>query len=160
MPHRSRTLCSARRLFAMNSYAQPHTRCHRGNMTKGAGSATTQFSNWPGGMASAKQVMPTISVSGAQGRESSRCRRDQGRLHRKEDGSRALKLRQNSRQDLDGAKVEKAVSSFTNMADLREGLLLKWISPSASPGRRAGSVKSGTLQDYRNVMEILFFFFF
>ena len=32
--------------------------------------------------------------------------------------------------------------------------------PSASPGRRAGSVKSGTFQDYRHVMQILFFFFF
>ena len=79
---------------------------------------------------------------------------------KREDGSRALKLRQNSRQDLDGAKVERAVSSFTNKADLREGLLLKWISPSASPGRRAGSVKSGTFQDYRHVMQILVFFFF
>ena len=45
-------------------------------------------------------------------------------LWKREDGSRALKLRQNSRQDLDGAKVERAVSSFTNKADLREGLLL------------------------------------
>ena len=33
---------------------------------------------------------------------------------KREDGSRAFKLRQNSGQDLDGAKVEKAVSSFTN----------------------------------------------
>ena len=32
--------------------------------------------------------------------------------------------------------------------------------PSASPGRRAGSVKSGTFQDYRHVMQILFLFFF
>lgn len=68
-------ICTARHINALDT---------TGNTTKGAVSVTAQVIIWPGGKAHAKQVMPTISATGVQGRESSRYRRDQGRLLREE----------------------------------------------------------------------------